>query len=92
MSLEKVDVVVDVGKLFTGDFVGHEVGEDFFGPYIVKPAHGDEVAKPQMGSLVGNQFQTGCLLLLRGVFLQEDATVVHLDGSRMFHAAKLIAR
>ena len=41
---------------------------------------------------MGNQFQTRSLLFLGSVLLKEDATVVHLDGSRMFHPAKLIAR
>ena len=41
---------------------------------------------------MGDEFQSGSLLLLGGILLKEDAAVVHLDGSRVLHAAELIAR
>ena len=40
---------------------------------------------------MGYELHACHLLLLGGLFLKEDATVVHLDGSGMFHAAELIA-
>ena len=69
IGLQEVQFVVDAGECATGDLRGHIVGEHLLGPYILKPLQGYKVTKPQVGCLVGNQFQTGCFLLLRGVLL-----------------------
>ena len=90
VGFEEVDVVVDVGKLLVGDFVGHEICKDFLRPHVVEPAHGDEVAKPQMGGLVGNEVEAVHLFIGRGVLAQEDRLVAQLDAAGVLHAAKLI--
>lgn len=38
--------MVNFGEFLCYYFVGHVVGEYFFGPDVVKPAHGHKVAKP----------------------------------------------
>ena len=43
-----------------------------------------------MSRLMGDELQTTQFLFLGGISLEEDTAVTELDGTRMFHAAKLV--
>ena len=90
IGLDEVQVMIYLIVLTTGNLCGHEVSQHFLGPYIFKPFQGDEVAKPQMSSLVGNQFCARQFVLLGGILLKEDTAVSQLDSARMFHTSKLV--
>ena len=68
VGLDEVQVVVDLWELFPGNLVGHEIGVNLLGPYIIKPFHRHQVTKPHVGGLVGKQLQAVELLVGRGVF------------------------
>ena len=75
-----------------GDLRGEPIGKDLLGPYIVEPGHGDEVAEPHVGGLMGDEFGPGQEVVHGRIRIQEDALVGELDGAGMFHAAELVAR
>ena len=85
-GLDEVQVVIHLTVLTTGDLRGHEHGEYLIGPEVVEPFQGHQTTEPQVGRLMGDQFHTGQLVFLCGIFLQEDLTVIKLNGSRMLHS------
>ena len=90
VGLEEIQVVVYRVVMAAGNLRGHEAGQYLLGPYVLKPFHRYEVAKPQVGSLMGYQFHTCQLVLLGSVLLEEHAAVAQLDGTRVLHAAELV--
>ena len=92
IGLQEVQVMVDLREVVPCDLRCHKSGEHLLDPDVFKPLQRHEVSEPQVSRLVGNQFQSGCLLFLGGVLLEEDATVAHLYGSGMLHASELVAR
>ena len=90
VGLEEIQVVVYRVVMAAGNLRGHEAGQYLLGPYVLKPFQRYEVAKPQVGSLMGYQFHTCQLVLLGSVLLEEHAAVAQLDGTRVLHAAELV--
>ena len=90
--LEEVEVMVDIGKLFTRDLRSHEVGKDLLRPHIIEPAHRNEVAKPHVGSLMGDKVQANHFFIWSRIRSKKDLAIRKLDSSRMLHATKLITR
>ena len=90
IGMDEVHLVFIAGELVTCDLISHEVGEDFLHPEVVGPVHLYNVAKPEVGRFVGNQFHSLQLGFLRGVLLEEDTTVAQLEGTRVLHAAEWI--
>ena len=79
ITFQEVEVVVDVGKLLSGNLCSHEIGKHLLGPHVVEPAHGDHVAKPQMHvvswAISSNRFSSSSGV---GFFPQENALVAKL--------------
>src|SRR5262249_20069065 len=72
-----------VGSLFL-----HPGGKALIEPEIVPPGHGDEVARPLMGRLVGNDLEHGLAGPLRGILRVEEETVVEVsDAAPILHRA-----
>ena len=92
MGFDEGQVVIDVGELLAGDFVGHEVGKHFLGPHIIKPAHRHQVAEPHVSRFVSNQVEARHFLVGRRLRTQKDAPVIELDATWMLHATELVAR
>ena len=90
IGLDEVESVIHLIILTAGDLRCHEVGKHLLGPYILKPFWGYEVTKPEVSSLVGNEFGTCQQFLLCGVFLKENPAGIELDGAWVLHTAKLI--
>ena len=92
VGLDKGQVVVDVGELFAGNFVGHEIGIYLLGPHVIKPTHGHQVTKPHVGRLVGNEVESRHLLIGSGLGAEEDALIIELDAAWVLHTTKLVTR
>ena len=52
---EEPEVVVHLGERGVHDLGREEVGEHLLRPDVVEPVHGDEVAEPHVGGLVGDE-------------------------------------
>ncbi len=67
----------------------HPGGEALVEPEVVPPAHGDQIAEPLVGHLVGDGDRNVLAILLAGVFRvdQEVALEVH-DGAPVLHGAE----
>ena len=59
-----------------GDASREVIGKHFFGPYIVEPIHGYEVAKPHVSRFVGNELGACQLLVQRRMLAQEHAGII----------------
>ena len=73
----------------TDDLRGKPVGKDLLGPDIVEPFHGDVVAEPHVGRLMGDELRPVEQFVSRRLGPQKDATVIVERGTGMFHAAVL---
>ena len=69
--------------------VGDKGGEGLVEPEVVPPPHGDEVAEPVVGQLVGDGVGKVEHPLLR-YFFPEEAGVLVYDCPRVLHAAPLV--
>ena len=67
VGLQAVERVVDLGEEGLGHACCEVVGKDLLGPHVVKPAHGDIVAKPHVRRLVGYELYASELLVGRRV-------------------------
>ena len=89
ITLQVTEPVIDFGEGGPGHPGGKPVGEDFFGPHVVEPAHGHIIAEPHVGGLVGDQLGPVKPLVRRGRFTQENPPVVVERGAGVFHTAVL---
>ena len=88
IGMDEIHLVLIAGELVTCYLISHEVGKDFLHPEVVGPVHLYNVAKPEVGRFVGNQFHPLQLGFLRGVLLKEDTTVAQLEGTRVLHSTE----
>ena len=91
MTLDEHQVVVQIRKLLPRYLVSQQIGEYLFGPNVVKPLHRHHIAEPHVGCFVSDEVQSGQFLVGCGTGPQEDGVGIELNGTRMLHAAKLIA-
>ena len=100
-AVQRVDVVgggavegealpdLPVGAVGVGGRRFHERGEGFLEPQAFPPLHGDEVAEPHVGELVGDHGNRTLLFRLGGlVFVDEEQNFAERDGAGVLHSAE----
>ncbi len=67
--------------------ISHQVGEAFFQPQIVEPAHRHQIAEPLMSQFVQHQRSSAVFVALRWSRSEQDRIFPQESGSGVLHPA-----
>ena len=87
-----VQVMVDLWKERGCDGCCKIVCEHFFGPYVIKPVHGNTVSKPHVSGFMCYQLCSGQFFIRSRVLIQEKSGVIVKSGTGVLHSSKLESR
>ena len=85
-------LMIDFREGGINDLCCHEVGIDFFRPYIVKPIHRNQITEPHVRSFMGNKRGAGQNLILSGRSIEKQTRLAVQHAAWMLHTAVLKRR